>query len=381
MLNSNSLKKEKLLVIKSDKLSKNLSDMLSSFKNDFEFLSYEEYLEQYNLIINEDINKKAQLKSEIDTFSNSNILKKILVVMETDEFGFSNEIYQQISVIKKFSPFLFDGACGAVLVNSNSSLYSKTAARKVIFELNKCGVRFMGRPFVELTKDLINLRTVVKKHKITLEEAMIKSSVELSRDLKNFYPKKWSRTQKILAIHSSTGDSNTLRLWNMISSNIKNSKVKTIDIGNGLIPDCIGCKYSICKHFGTNRDCVYGGIMVDELYPAIEESDSIVLVCPNYNDAIGANITAVINRLTALFRRTKFYDKNIFAIIVSGHSGSDSLAYQIIGALNMNKTFQLPPRFCIMKIANDKGEINEVENIEKHAKLFAAHIESESSIR
>ena len=45
------------------------------------------------------------------------------------------------------------------------------------------------------------------------------------------------------------------------------------------------------------------------MYPAIMECDALVMLCPNYNDAISANLAAFINRLTALLRKTKFYDK------------------------------------------------------------------------
>ena len=87
-----------------------------------------------------------------------------------------------------------------------------------------------------------------------------------------------------------------------------------------------------------------------------------------------ANIVATINRLTALFRKTKFYDKRIFSVIVSGYSGGDALAKQLISSLNMNKTFELPPNFSLMATANDPGSIKNVPNIENAAKEFAHHI-------
>ena len=89
--------------------------------------------------------------------------------------------------------------------------------------------------------------------------------------------------------------------------------------------------------------------MVENIYPAVKWADAILLLCPNYNDALSANMTAFINRLTALFRTTRFYDKALFAIIVSGYSGSDLLAGQLVTALNMNKTFYLPGNFCMME--------------------------------
>ena len=88
----------------------------------------------------------------------------------------------------------------------------------------------------------------------------------------------------------------------------------------------------------------------------MRKADALILMCPNYNDALSANLTAFINRLTALFRQTRFYDKAVFALVVSGYSGSDTVARQLISALNMNKSFYLPPRFALLETANAPGE-------------------------
>ena len=54
-----------------------------------------------------------------------------------------------------------------------------------------------------------------------------------------------------------------------------------------------------------------GAVMVEQVYPAIIECDCLVMICPNYNDAVSANITAFINRLTAVFRTHDFSKKKI----------------------------------------------------------------------
>lgn len=114
--------------------------------------------------------------------------------------------------------------------------------------------------------------------------------------------------------------------------------------------------------------------MVEEVYPAIINSDILIMLCPNYNDSISANLSAAINRLTALFRKVKFYDKYIYSVIVSGFSGSDIIAQQLISSLNINKTFMLPPKFALMETANDFGEIENVEYIREKAAEFAENI-------
>jgi len=194
--------------------------------------------------------------------------------------------------------------------------------------------------------------------------------------LLNYNPKIIEKP-KLLVLHASNYQtSNSLKLWNMIKDNITDIEISEIHIENGTVRDCKGCPYTTCKHYGNQSNCFYGGIMVEEVYPKILESDAILWICPNYNDAVSANLTAVINRLTALYRQTKFFDKSIFGIIVSGNSGSDSVAKQLISALNINKTFRLPPKFCITATANDKDAILKVPDIYNIASDFATHIKN-----
>ena len=114
--------------------------------------------------------------------------------------------------------------------------------------------------------------------------------------------------------------------------------------------------------------------MRDEVYPAVRQCNAIVLLCPNYNDALSANLTAFINRLTALFRQTRFYNKAIFALVVSGYSGSDIVARQLISALNMNKSFYLPGRFALMETANNPGEAVSLPGIDQKLDRFTQNI-------
>ena len=111
--------------------------------------------------------------------------------------------------------------------------------------------------------------------------------------------------------------------------------------------------------------------MTQEVYPAVRRCTSLLMLCPNYNDALSANLTAFINRLTALFRQMRFFDKRLYALVVSGYSGSDIVAEQLIAALNMNKTFFLPPHFCMTETANNAGSIFQVPGIQERASLFA----------
>ncbi len=121
-------------------------------------------------------------------------------------------------------------------------------------------------------------------------------------------------------------------------------------------------------------ECFYGGVMVEQVYPAIMDCDALILACPNYNDAVGANMMALFNRLTALFYNNSFENKKLYALIVSGYSGGDLVAEQIIGAMSCNKGFALPGHFAMLETANNPGDIANIEGIRDRAKAFAESI-------
>jgi NAD(P)H-dependent FMN reductase len=114
--------------------------------------------------------------------------------------------------------------------------------------------------------------------------------------------------------------------------------------------------------------------MVQEVYPAIREADAVLLLCPNYNDALSANLTAAINRLTALYRTASFAHKAVFALVVSGYSGGDIVASQVVSAMNMNKGFWLPPQFCLLETANDAGTAVTLPGIDERLERFSKNI-------
>ncbi len=300
--------------------------------------------------------------------------RKIIFAVELPITGVSNKLNDIFKTLfSRGNDSLLDSD-GIVLVHSNFQLFTKTAAQSIIFNSNLLGCRFMGRPIVETTGNLNNLIPLEKIYNLPVHEIALYLCMDLG---KRFIYDNISKVEnpKILVLHSSSRNtSNTLTLWDMVKNNLKGYDIAEININNGTIIDCKGCPYKTCKHYSQQTKCFYGGIIVEEVYPAILKSDAVIFICPNYNDMITANLVALINRLTALFRKTKFYDKTLFSIIVSGHSGGDALAKQLISSLNINKTFRLPPYFPLMAVANDKGAIKKVPNIEKEAKNFAENI-------
>lgn len=303
--------------------------------------------------------------------------RKILFAVELNHIGTNMTLMEMLSELSARGRDALSGSTAALLVHSHSHLYTKSAARNIIFLANQLGCRFPGNPVVEATGDLSNLLIWQKKMHMSLHDICIHLSRCLGERLVKDDPVP-VKDAKILALHASSHKtSNTLALWHMARAYISGFQVKELHVENGTVRDCKGCSYKTCKHYSKQRSCFYGGIMVEEILPAIEEADAIVWICPNYNDSVSANLMAVINRLTALYRRTKFFNKTLFSVIVSGNSGSDCVAKQLIGSLNVNKSFRLPPYFTIMATANDPGAIRKVPGINERAKSFAQNLMKE----
>lgn len=302
--------------------------------------------------------------------------KNILLAIELNSIGTNNNLNLILDKLTQKGLDSLMNSKASILIHSNYNNFTKTYAQQVIYLMNRLGCRFPGRPIVEANENLDNFIAMQKIYNLPLEEILLMKSQELGRKL--FSKQEFYRNKNVVAIHSSNKEtSNTLMLWEMVKNNLGDLYVKDINLGNGKITDCRGCGYKTCKYFGKQSKCYYGGIIVEEVYPSILDSSTIVFLCPNYNDMLTANIVATINRLTALFRKTKFYDKRVFGVVVSGYSGSDALSKQLISSLNINKTFELPPYFSLEVTANDPGYINKIPNIQTIAKNFADNIKKD----
>ena len=269
------------------------------------------------------------------------------------------------------------GSVAGVLVHSNTEQGTKRTSQDIIYLANNLGCCFIGHSVVEATSSLRNFLTWKKVLDLPVEEICLNMCAKL-RDRLLEYDPIIIYNPKVLVLYSSPNKtSNTMDLWHMTSKHLSNYNIKELQIENGEVVDCKGCSYKLCTYYGNENKCFYGGVMINDVLPSIEEADAVIWLCPNYNDAIASNLTAVINRLTVLYRQIDFYDKNIFAVVVSGNSGSDSISKQLIGALNINKGFRLPPYFSMMAIANDPGEIFKVPDINEKTKIFAENIRKE----
>jgi len=300
--------------------------------------------------------------------------EKLLFALPLGETGINLEYMKMLARIRR-EPGLLAGCTAGLIVDSATALYTKSTATELTLAANLAGCAFVGRPLVEGTGNLGNFRIQAKNFGTDLPGAYRTAARELvDRLLTEEYPQR--EKPELLILHASSHHtSNTMDLWDKVRPMLGDDFTFTeIGLRNGTLSDCSGCPYTVCLHFGEKGSCFYGGLMRDEVYPAVRRCSGIVMLCPNYNDALSANLTAFINRLTALFRQTRFYDKALFGIVVSGYSGSDILARQLISAMNMNKSFYLPGKFAVMETANDPGEALTVPEMDIHLKDFAQRI-------
>ena len=249
-----------------------------------------------------------------------------------------------------------EGCVGGLIVDGGSELYTKSAATELVLAANRAGCAFVGRPLVEATGSLSNFNVLARLGNLDLLDAYRESAGQLIGRILAFSPPRRTHPELLTLHASSHRTSNTLALWESVKERLgEEMGWREVGLRNGSVVDCSGCPYTMCLHFGERGGCFYGGVMVEEVYPALRRADALVMLCPNYNDALSANLTASINRMTALYRTVQFYDKALYAIVVSGYSGGDIVARQLISALCMNKSFYLPPRFALLETANDAG--------------------------
>ena len=299
-----------------------------------------------------------------------------LFAIDLGEYGVNLEYTRLLGWLRSH-PKSLEGWTGGVTADADSDLYTKSAARELVFTANRAGCAFVGRPLVEGTKTLSNFAIVASNLGTDLYGAYVESIKLLVEEMAKSQKPDKERKRELLVLHASSHkSSNTYAVWQGVKQYLTDISITEIGLRNGTLADCSGCPYKMCLHFGERGSCFYGGVMVENVYPAVKKADGILLLAPNYNDALSANLTAFINRLTALFRTTRFYDKKLFGIVVSGYSGSDLIAEQMIAALNMNKTFYLPGHFAMLETANHPGEAMKLPGIEERMRQYAKRIQN-----
>ena len=300
--------------------------------------------------------------------------ERLLFALPLGDTGVNLEYTRLLARLRR-EPGLLQGCTAGLIVDGAGELYTKSAAAELALALNQAGCALVGRPLVEGTGSLANFTVQAQNLGGSLMDAYRAAALELADRVEHFsFPKK--ERPELLVLHASSHHaSNTMDLWSQVRTRLEGlCSIRETGLRNGTLSDCSGCPYTTCLHFGEQGGCFYGGVMRDEVYPAVRSADALVLLCPNYNDALPANLTACVNRLTALFRQTRFYDKAVFAIVVSGYSGGDIVARQVISAMNMNKSFYLPQRFALIETANSPGQALALPGIQERLEGFARNI-------
>ena len=253
--------------------------------------------------------------------------RRLLFAVALDPSGCNLAYYGMLRALRG-SDILLRGSVAGVIVTGVGEFYTKDVARDMVFAANQAGCAFLGRPLVEATGSLRNFRIQAQIGGVDEKTAFRLAVRELIARLDGWRP--LPPVRRVLALHASQcSTSNTLALWELVKAALPPEiAVEEVGLRNGTVPDCNGCSYTACLHFGEQGSCFYGGLMVEEVYPAVRAADAVVMICPNYNDALNANLTAFINRLTALYRTQSFRQKALFALVVSGYSGSDLLPRQ-----------------------------------------------------
>ena len=302
--------------------------------------------------------------------------RRLLFALPLGEWGSNLEQVRILTRLRR-EPELLEDCTAGLMVDGASPLYTKSAAAELTLAANLAGCAFLGRPLVEGAGELANFQVQAGLLGCGRLEAYFAAARELAGRLEEEVLPRHERP-KLLVLHASSHHtSNTMALWEQVKERLGEAvECREIGLRNGTLSDCSGCPYTMCLHFGERGGCFYGGVMQEEVYPAVRWADALVMLCPNYNDALSANLTAFINRLTALFRQTRFYHKALFAIVVSGYSGGDIVARQLIAALNMNKSFHLPGRFALVETANDPGQALALPGIQDRLDAFARRIRS-----
>lgn len=300
--------------------------------------------------------------------------KRVLFAIGLSEHGLDAAVISLIAQLRQ-NPNVMEGATGAMILDGAGELYTKQTADMLALAANLAGCRFPGKPLVEATGSLDNWNVQSLRRGVSLLGAYRQAARELVQRLLTFLPQKKERPKVLLLHASDRATSNTLQIGMGISEAIAPfCDIREISLQNGAIFDCRGCSYKTCAHFARQNSCFYGGVITNDVYPAINECDALLLLCPNYNDSVSANILAFINRLTSVLVYNSLYEKQLYAVIVSGYSGSDIIAQQVLGALCLNKTFALPPRFCLMQTANNPGEAMQAEGMRERIDRFAAQM-------
>lgn len=299
----------------------------------------------------------------------------IIIICDLNEIGRDEGIDQMVKNWKRQS---LRGKRVGLICRTQNDWHTKTYSRSMALIMNELGAEILGKALVEILPNYNNFVAWKKTSELSLEAIAKLRVTDLIQRVGDFN-RTIEKEPRLLVIHScNEKTSNTLALWRLVEAQLKAEapqiKYHESYVARGSITDCIGCHYLSCTSEAKKLSCIVGGQFVEEVMPALEWANVIVWLCPNYNDTLSADMIAVINRMSGFYRTRDLSNKCVYAVIVSGNSGTDAVANQLIGSLNLNKGYLLPPQFCLSEIASDPLSILEIKDIREKAAAFAKNM-------
>lgn len=298
--------------------------------------------------------------------------RRVLFAVSVDAYGLSEDWLSCLRYLRQ-NPDALEGSAGAMLIDGETALDTKSIARELAFAASMAGCRFPGKPLVEATGALANFDVLAGVRGVDRMTAYRDAAAALVGRL-NIDAVLPVQAPRVLMLHASDkARSNTLSIGLEIEKRLlaEGCAVETLSMQEGPLYECYGCSYTACAHFATQSSCYYGGVLPEKVFPALGDCDALLMLCPNYNDAPGAHFLALNNRINALLLRGAPLNKPLYAVVVSGYSGGDIVARQLLGGFCLNKGFSLPPRFCLLETANDPGSALRLPGIADRIDAFA----------
>ena len=127
---------------------------------------------------------------------------RILFAVPLGTSGINLELYRLIRFLREHPDFL-NGFVGGLLVDSENDLYSKSAAKDLVFAANCAGCAFVGRPLVEGTRTLSNYTIVSNNLGTDLMGAYRESAAGLVKEVLGTDCVR-KKCPKVLVLHASS---------------------------------------------------------------------------------------------------------------------------------------------------------------------------------
>ena len=303
--------------------------------------------------------------------------RRIVMAVAVDEAGPDPAFYGFLRHLRQ-NRRAMRGSVACLIVDGTTEMHTKAAAQELVLAANQAGCTFPGRPLVEATGSLYNQHILARNLGLSWQETYFWRVRDLAQRLEAFAPPQFHRPRVLMLHASDQKRSNSLAMGRAVCKALEDCcQVQEIQLLNGEVHDCRGCGYHACLHFAQNNTCFYGGMVSEEVLPAIREADVLLFLCPNYNDALSANLVALINRMSSLVVQKDLSDTYLGAVVVSGYSGGDLVARQLLGAMGLNRGCILPPEFCLMQTANDPGDAMKAVGAEDLVAQYAQRIKSQ----